>query len=221
MMVRVLAINSSGHIFAGTSGGIFRSTNNGDSWMVVNTGLTNMTVRAFAINSSGHIFVGTFGGGVFRSTNNGSSWTPVISGLTNLEVFTLALNSSGLMFVGTNGNGVLRSVASTTSVRETADAMPTAFLLEQNYPNPVGRSPFNPNTFNPNTTIRFILSRSGYVTLKVYNTLGEEVATLAAENLSAGRHQIGWNAGGMAAGVYFYRLQTDGLVQTQKLVVVR
>ncbi|MGI0009983.1 MAG: T9SS type A sorting domain-containing protein, partial [Nitrosopumilaceae archaeon] len=68
---------------------------------------------------------------------------------------------------------------------------PTSFSLEQNYPNP----------FNPGTTIQFSLPRSGYVTLKVYNTLGAEVATLVAENLSAGRHAVEWNANGLAGGV--------------------
>jgi len=85
--VKCLAINSSGHIFAGTAGGInalrvlgdgvFRSTDNGDSWTQVNTGLTNESVGCLAINSSGHIFAGTYGGGIFRSTDNGGTWTAV------------------------------------------------------------------------------------------------------------------------------------------------
>ena len=65
-IVFALAINSSGDIFAGTRGdGVFRSTNNGDSWSAINTGVTNTVVFALAINSSGDIFAGT-GGGVFR-----------------------------------------------------------------------------------------------------------------------------------------------------------
>jgi len=109
--IRALAINNvSGHIFVGTDGGgIFRSTNNGDSWTAVNTGLTETYVFALAINSSGHIFAGTFyGGGVFRSTNNGDSWTAVNTGLTNLDVEALAINASGHIFAGTRG-GVFRS----------------------------------------------------------------------------------------------------------------
>ena len=70
--VRSFAINSSGHIFAGTYGGVgvFRSEDNGDSWTAVNTGLTITSVRALAINASGHIFAGTVGGGVFCSVES-------------------------------------------------------------------------------------------------------------------------------------------------------
>ena len=69
--VQVLASNSSGDIFAGTRiGGVFRSTDNGDTWRPVNTGLAATFVRTLAINSSGDIFAGTFGGGVFRSAES-------------------------------------------------------------------------------------------------------------------------------------------------------
>jgi ligand-binding sensor domain-containing protein len=69
--VTSLAINSSGHIFAGTSGiGVFRSEDNGDNWTEVNTGLTSTYVRALAINSSGHIFAGTDDGGVYCSVES-------------------------------------------------------------------------------------------------------------------------------------------------------
>jgi len=113
--VRAFAINSSGHIFAGTYGdGVFRSTDNGDSWRPVNTGLTSTIVLALAINSSGHIFAGTYGGGVFRSINNGDSWRPVNTGLTSTIVLALAINTSGDIFAGTaafypNLGGVFRS----------------------------------------------------------------------------------------------------------------
>jgi hypothetical protein len=60
------------------------------------------------------------------------------------------------------------------------------------------------------------------VTLKVYNTLGAEVATLVAENLVAGKHQVEWNANDLPGGVYFYRLQqSGGAVQTKKLTLLK
>jgi hypothetical protein len=102
----------SGHIFAGTAaGGVFRSTNNGDSWTPVNTGLTNTVVYALAINVSGHIFAGTDGGGGFRSTNNGESWMAVNTGLTNTVVSALAINPATRdIFAGTAAGGVFRSI---------------------------------------------------------------------------------------------------------------
>jgi len=105
--VVALAINSTGHVFAG-NGGVFRSMDNGDSWTAVNNGLTNPYVNSLAINSSGHTFAGV-SGGVFRSMDNGDSWTAVNNGLTDPNVGTLAINSSGHIFAGTLDSGVFRS----------------------------------------------------------------------------------------------------------------
>ena len=108
-IVLSLAINSTGHIFAGAGVGVFLSTDNGDTWTGINTGLPSYTgVSSLAINSTGHIFAGTFQGGVFRSTDNGDTWTQINTGLTNLDVRSLAINSTGHIFAGTNG-GAFRS----------------------------------------------------------------------------------------------------------------
>ncbi|MGH7452726.1 MAG: T9SS type A sorting domain-containing protein, partial [bacterium] len=149
--------------------------------------------------------------GVFRSTDNGEHWTPINTGLTYAYVIALAINSKGYLFAGTDGGGVFRSVQPTTAVRENINNMPASFFLEQNYPNP----------FNPGTTIQFIVPRSDYVTLKVYNALGAEVTTLVAKNLPAGKHQVVWNASSVAGGIYFYCLQVGDFVQTKKLVVMK
>ena len=92
-----------------------------------------------------------------------------------------------------------------------ADMPPAGFQLYQNYPNP----------FNPSTTIEFALAKGGWVTLKVYNILGEVVAELVAENLSAGSYKYDWNAAGLASGVYFYRLEAGRSKQTRKLVLLK
>jgi CubicO group peptidase (beta-lactamase class C family) len=92
------------------------------------------------------------------------------------------------------------------------------FALRQNYPNP----------FNPATTIEFALPKSIFVTLKIYNLLGEEVATLIAEQRSAGIHRLNWDARGLASGVYLYRLEAGDpstssgqvFVQVKKLLLI-
>jgi hypothetical protein len=97
--------------------------------------------------------------------------------------------------------------------------LPQSFLLYQNYPNP----------FNAATTIEFALPKSAFVTLKVYNLLGEEVATLIAEQRSAGIHRFNWDARGLASGVYLYRLEASDptnssgqvFVQSKKLILMR
>ena len=102
-----LAINSSGHIFAGTDGyGVFRSTDNGVSW----TQTSNYEVHCLAINSSEHIFVGTTVG-VFRSIDNGDNWTQINTGLKYnglIHIWSLAINSSGYIFAATS-EGFYRS----------------------------------------------------------------------------------------------------------------
>jgi photosystem II stability/assembly factor-like uncharacterized protein len=117
-----LAINITGGVtggdifvgadFVGGAGGVFRSTDQGDSWVEINHGVIQTDVRALAINSSGHIFAGTYpGSGVFRSTDNGDSWVPVNNGLDCGNIWSLAINPSGAIFAGTAacGTGIYRS----------------------------------------------------------------------------------------------------------------
>ena len=88
---------------------------------------------------------------------------------------------------------------------------PEQFSLLQNYPNP----------FNPGTTIEFSLPKSDWVTLKIFNILGQEVAVLVSENLSAGSYKYDWAASGLASGVYYYRLDAGEFNQTKKLLLLK
>jgi hypothetical protein len=85
------------------------------------------------------------------------------------------------------------------------------YELEQNYPNP----------FNPATQIRYTLEQASNVTLRVYDMLGREVATLINENQNAGRHVVDFNASNFASGVYLYRLQAGSFVQVKKMILVK
>ncbi len=89
--------------------------------------------------------------------------------------------------------------------------VPPTYEIRQNYPNP----------FNPSTTIRYELPKRSHIVLKIYNLLGQEVATLVNEEKTAGRYEVGWDAGGMASGVYFYRLQAGEFVETKTLILVK
>ena len=88
--------------------------------------------------------------------------------------------------------------------------IPEAYTLMQNYPNP----------FNPTTTIRYDLPKSANVSLKIYNILGQLVATLVDERKEAGHYQVRWNAN-VASGIYFYRLHAEEFVQTKKMILLR
>lgn len=98
-----------------------------------------------------------------------------------------------------------------TGVKENPQSLPLDFAIYQSYPNP----------FNPSTTVRYDVPVAMHVSLKVYNVFGQEVATLVNEKKSAGRHQVEWNAAGVASGVYFYRIQTSDYVATKKLILLR
>jgi hypothetical protein len=88
---------------------------------------------------------------------------------------------------------------------------PTAFALEQNYPNP----------FNPATSIGFTTGRPGHVTLKVYNLLGEELATLVNEDRPAGTYRSSFDATSLASGVYLYRLTVGSYSESKRMVLLR
>ncbi len=112
--IRVLAINpqDTDTVYAGTYGGIFRSTNGGGTWNAVNTGLSNTAVYALAIDPMNptKAYAGTFGGGVFKSTNGGGSWSTVNTGLSNTTVYALAINpqNTETVYAGTYG-GIFKS----------------------------------------------------------------------------------------------------------------
>jgi hypothetical protein len=78
-----------------------------------------------------------------------------------------------------------------------------------------------PNPFNPSTTIRFSLPVAGEATVKVYDVLGRELETLIDGRLTAGEHEVRWNAFNRASGVYFCRLQSEGVNETRKLLLRR
>jgi hypothetical protein len=98
-----------------------------------------------------------------------------------------------------------------TGVEDQVSGVPLSFSLEQNYPNP----------FNPNTTIKFELPQRSLVTLFVFNTLGQEVATLVNGEYEAGFHETTFDASGLSSGMYFYRLRAGDFVETKKLLVLK
>jgi hypothetical protein len=99
-----------------------------------------------------------------------------------------------------------------TSVRiDNNNAVPAEFSLSQNYPNP----------FNPSTNFRFSVAKSQLVSLKIYDVLGREVATLVNEQMNPGTYTVQWNASNLSSGVYFYRLHSGSFVQTMKLMLMK
>ncbi|MHB8338290.1 MAG: T9SS type A sorting domain-containing protein, partial [Ignavibacteriaceae bacterium] len=97
-----------------------------------------------------------------------------------------------------------------TGVKETYQ-LPQSFSLSQNYPNP----------FNPTTVIKYSVPRSGYVTLKIYNLMGQLIATLVNGQLSAGSYKADFDASKLSSGVYFYKLNAGGFMMTKKMMLLK
>ncbi|MFN0158313.1 MAG: T9SS type A sorting domain-containing protein, partial [Bacteroidota bacterium] len=93
--------------------------------------------------------------------------------------------------------------------------LPEVVRLYQNYPNP----------FNPSTFIRFDVIQSGsgpaLTEVKIFNVLGEEMATLVSQPLASGSYDVEWNASGFSSGVYFCRLSSDGNIKSKKLILMK
>jgi hypothetical protein len=90
-------------------------------------------------------------------------------------------------------------------------ALPNEFALYQNHPNP----------FNPVTTVRYALPKTGVVKLGVFSMLGQQVTQLVNGEVEAGYHEVKFDASGLSSGVYLYRMQAGDFVQTRKLLLIR
>jgi hypothetical protein len=126
----------------------------------------------------------------------------------------MAISADGLtMYLGTFSTGTpgvqkfTRQTATSLPVNET----PTGFALSQNYPNP----------FNPSTRISFSIPQAGDVTLKVYDMLGREVATLVNGAMAAGTHSATFDASGMSSGIYLYELRSGNTRITNKMTLMK
>lgn len=92
-----------------------------------------------------------------------------------------------------------------------ATQVPTAYKLYQNYPNP----------FNPSTTIKYSIPTSGFVSLKVYDILGREIANLVNQQKHSGTYMVDFNAGYLTSGMYFYKLEVNDFVAVKRMVLVK
>ena len=128
-------------------------------------------------------------------------------GGTYLEVWSDDVVSFPLSFDAARGAGY----HAVTGVDGASPAAPSDYALEQNYPNP----------FNPSTTIRYALPRRSRVSLKVYSTLGQLVASPVNEEEDPGYHSIEFDGAGLASGVYFYRLQAGTFISTMKSILLK
>lgn len=198
-------------LFLVLSNSVMVSTDYGVSWQAANGGLPTSIASILTIYAYGDkIFIGTFGSGCYFTADEGVNWYEANTGLGNMNVRGFAVRGSDV-FCGVDGGIWRRPLADMTIAVDDPSGNPLQFLLKQNYPNP----------FNPSTTIEFTLPLKSYVSLKIYNAMGQEVGTLISQEINAGPHHIQWNAGHLTSGVYYYKLSAGGISQTKKLLLIK
>ena len=207
--------------------GVFRKGISDSSWTHIPFPDSANPVSCFAVDSlDNYLFAGTYcvdslhyRHGVFILSGNGPAWEQFpVSGLKDSTIVSALGIDNNTLYVGTGGtfgmlskyNGIYSASIPIVGVRPPV-TMPSAFTLEQNYPNP----------FNPSTEIKYQLPASNFVTLKVYDVIGRDVAALISERQNAGEHSVTFNAGSLPTGVYFYQLTAGNFVQTRKLLLIK
>jgi len=208
-------------VYAGMEGLVIKSTDGGGNWNP--TGLTNTPYYFYGLAEDGDFLYA--GGstnsnemGLFWSTNKGSTWDSLsilesrpYKGISSMVIVDLGMRiyKTGL-FMGTYGSGVLSFDVPIVNVNNERELI-KVFSLSQNYPNP----------FNPSTNIEFEIPDYVFVSLKIYDVLGNELAVLLDEEKSPGNYKTAFHAYGLASGVYFYQLKAGSFIQTKKMLLIR
>ena len=227
-------INFNGSVYGITSGsGVHRFNTSTKTWESVSKGLPD--ALSFQISKAltaygNSLYVAIIGfldskASIFSSSDNGANWNSIsTSGLTTLNAATssssLVLTAQNIFLYDYQSNGSTASVYkmtnSTTSVNESSPEVPADFELSQNYPNP----------FNPETTISYKVQAASNVSLKVYDILGNEVATLVDEFKQPGNYKVMFNVktpymASLPSGVYFYTLKAESFSETKRMLLIK
>jgi photosystem II stability/assembly factor-like uncharacterized protein len=157
-------------------------------------------------------------GQIYRTSDGGETWEEQFDTLKNFrfEKIIILKKDKVAYVLGVNSDDytatLLRAdLSGFTDVEENDGDLPDNYCLAQNYPNP----------FNPATTISYQLPASSFVTLKIYNVLGQEVALLVNEEKNAGQNTVTWNADGLSSGVYIARFTAGKYEKTIKLNLLK
>ena len=208
------------NIFAGTdNAGVFRSTNYGVNW--INIGLNAKGISSLTVKDN-NIFAGDFfNAEVYLSTNFGTNWKLKNNGLGSQNSVLSLATTAQYIFAGTDSSVWRREYAEIIDVKKISEMVPSAYSLSQNYPNP----------FNPNTKIKFniasalssphALSGEHFVSLKVYNLLGQEITTLINEKIKPGEYEVTFDGSNLPGGVYFYKLTAGDFSETKKMLMIK
>lgn len=182
------------------------STDAGATWTSV-LRMYQSTALTSGYNSSPIMSTVNQGSGAFTPT--ASQWATKIISLpvgTNKVKFTAKSAYGNNLFIDDITSGTLTGTGNTP-----VSLIPDKYEMSQNYPNP----------FNPTTKINFSLPKQGFVTLKIYDVIGKQVAELVSEVKPAGVYAVDFNASALASGVYFYRIESLDFVETKRMMLIK
>ncbi|NNL22488.1 MAG: T9SS type A sorting domain-containing protein [Ignavibacteriaceae bacterium] len=193
---------------------VFRSTNKGTTWTDISSNLPDAPVNAFVVDNlyPERLYLGN-DVGMYFSYNSGQSWYVLGEGLPVLPVGDIEIHpATNELVAGTYGRSMYKiDLDSVSGVENEGISIADNFVLEQNYPNP----------FNPTTTIEYTISNSQFVSLKVYDVLGNEITTLVNEVKSTGTYEVTFKADGLPSGTYFYQLKAGPFSETKKMILIK
>jgi trimeric autotransporter adhesin len=194
---------------------------NGTSWSQVGNGIAGgaqvytLAVYKDELYAGGNFSTGSGNAGNNIMKWNGTEWKNVGSG-TNGPVVYLYSNSTELILGGNFSNAggtAAKNIAVYTGLTGLSEdiSAPDKFILEQNYPNP----------FNPSTRISWHIPSASHVLLKIYDLLGNDIATLFDGEIGKGSHEVEWDASGFSGGIYICHLIAGNSSDTRKIVLIK
>lgn len=210
-----------GTMFLGTTRGVYRSDDGGLSWINESSGLLkdssdvypsiSLMYGSTSTSTSPSALFAAAGGNLYRLNNSQGSWEVVYEEPAGSEgrISNVTADNTFLYVVSNERIWRNRLTELSSLGAMIPGDVPSGFILLQNYPNP----------FNPSTAIQYVLPRSGFVSLKVYDVLGNDVATLVDGRQSAGTYSVVFNGSRFASGVYFYRLTAPGVNIVRKMLL--
>lgn len=217
----VTVVGEDGTFFLGTNKGVYWSGDDGTSWSRESAGLPKDSTGAYgsismmyqnaSIPALSNMVFAASANKLYRFNSSQGSWEVVYVGLAGSEGTISDVTADNTYLYVVTDKGIWRNEIANLSSLGAAifDNIPSGFFLSQNYPNP----------FNPSTVIEFVVPSSGFVSLKVYDVLGREVATLVDGRESAGTHSVVFNGSKLASGVYFYSLTAPGVQILRKMLL--
>jgi len=191
---------------------VIKTTNGGVNWLQIAVPSNYRDVSFLNSNTGIAVGYNYVNSGISRTTNGGASWI-FSNGVTANTFNAVNYISENVVYIAGDGGTILKSTngGSPIGLNQTSSVFPFNFHLSQNYPNP----------FNPQTKIKFDVPKASFTKLVICDLLGREVATLVNEELKPGTYEADWDGSKFSSGVYFYKIITEGFVETKKMVLMK